>query len=97
MAKIAVCIAPRLVKYELAEEFSKNKKEKIPFDYLVIYQKSEKQDDSWKTIYNMGVYKQIGWYPIKWEENLNEILEFLWEETEEDNPRHMQIINWDEC
>jgi hypothetical protein len=46
MAKIIVCIAPRLVKLELTEEFNKNKKEKFPSDYLVIYQKSEKQDDS---------------------------------------------------
>ena len=96
MTTIAVCIAPRLVKLELAEEFNKNKKEKFPSDYLVIYQKSERQDDSWKTLYNVGVYKQVAWYPVKGEENLNEILEFLGEETQENNPRHMQIINGDD-
>lgn len=96
MATITICIAPRLVKLELTEEFRKNKKEKFPSDYLVIYQKKESQDDSWETLYSMGVYKQIGWYPIRGEENLNEILEFLGEEAIEWNPRHMQIINGDD-
>jgi hypothetical protein len=44
----------------------------------------------------MGVYKQVGGYPIRGDENLNEILSFLGEETQEDNPRHMQIINGDD-
>lgn len=46
MAKIRVCIAPRLVKYELLKEFQENKKQTFPSDYLAIYQKSDKQDDS---------------------------------------------------
>lgn len=96
MAMISVCIAPRLVKLELTEEFRKNKKERFPSDYLVIYQKAERQDDSWETLYSMGVYKQIGWYPIRGEENLNEILEFLGEEVDKDRPNHMQIINGDD-
>lgn len=46
MAKVRVCIAPRLVKYELLKEFQENKKQTFPSDYLAIYQKSDKQDDS---------------------------------------------------
>ena len=90
MAKIIVCIAPRLVKLELSEEFEKSKKEKFPSSYLAIHQKSDKQDDSWETIYNVGVYKQIGGYPVRWNENLNEILDFLGEQE------NMQIVDWDD-
>ena len=46
MAKIVVCIAPRLVKLELSEEFEKSKRERFPSSYLTIHQKSDKQDDS---------------------------------------------------
>lgn len=46
MAKIRVCIAPRLIKYELLKEFQENKKQTFPSDYLAIYQKSDKQDNS---------------------------------------------------
>lgn len=96
MWMITLCIAPRLVKNELADEFRKNKKERFPCDYLVIYQKSDKQDDTKDTIYNMWVYKQIGGYPIRWEENLNELLAFLSKEIDKDRPIHMQIVNWDD-
>ena len=65
MARIIVCIAPRLVKYELLKEFQENKKQTFPSDYLAIYQKSDSQDDSGETIYNVGVYKQIGGYPVR--------------------------------
>lgn len=90
MARIIVCISPRLVKLELLKEFEEDKGQAFPSDYLTIYQKSDNQDDSKETIYNVGVYKQIWGYPIRWDENLNEILDFLKEQ------KNIQIVNWDD-
>jgi hypothetical protein len=38
----------------------------------------------------VGVYKQIGGYPVRWNENLNEILNFLGEQE------NIQIVDWDD-
>lgn len=96
MAKVRVCIAPRLVKYELLKEFQENKKQTFPSDYLAIYQKSDKQDDSWETIYEIWVYKQVCWCPVRWDENLDELLDFLKRFNNKRKPRHVQIINADD-
>ena len=91
MATITVCIAPRLVKLELAKEFEEKENQAFPDNYITIYQKAKKQDDSWETIYHLGVYKQIGWYPVRGEKNLNEILDFI----KEKNPGCVQVVNTD--
>jgi len=51
MAKIKVCVAPRLVKRELNKEFEENKKAQFPTDYLVIHQEDKNKDDSGENLY----------------------------------------------
>jgi hypothetical protein len=53
MSRITVCIAPRLVKAELYEVFKENQKERFPSDFIVMYKKAERQDDSGETIYTI--------------------------------------------
>lgn len=95
MAKIRVCIAPRLVKGQISQEFEENKKAQFPSDYLIIYQKSPNQDDSGETLYDLGIYKQIEWYPIRGEENLKDILAFIRKHNSKKRPHHIQIIDAD--
>lgn len=95
MAKIRVCIAPRLVKAQMVAEFEENKKADFPCDYLIIYQKSPSQDDSGETLYNLAVYKQIEGYPIRGKESLKEILTFFKKHNSKKRPHHIQILDAD--
>lgn len=95
MATIRICIAPRLVKAQLGAEFEENKKADFPCDYLFIYMKDPKQDDSGETLYTLGVYKQIEGYPIRGEESLKEILTYVKQHNSKKRPQHIQILDAD--
>lgn len=95
MSRITVCIAPRLVKAELYEVFKENQKERFPSDFIVMYKKAERQDDSGETIYTIWVFQQIAWYPIRWEENLKDILWFIKKHKLKRKPNNIQFLDLD--
>lgn len=95
MAKIKICVAPRLVKRELNKEFEENKKAQFPTDYLVIHQEDKNKDDSGENLYIVWVYKQIGGYPIRGEKDLKEVLTYLKKHNSKKRPHHIQLLDAD--
>lgn len=68
---IAITYAPQFAKRLRAEEL----KDKNG-SFLVVYQQGE-GDSTGDKIYRLGLYKMVGYAPIRQEENLAEVLDFV--------------------
>ena len=92
MAKLMITLAGRFLARLFQEEIDKNKKEG---DYILFYQKHRTQDDSWETIYDACLYKQVAGGPIRWEDELKLVLDFV-KSKQRRKGQTFQIINTDE-
>lgn len=80
--KLTVTMAENLVKQLIWREI------KDDSNYLLVYQATDKLDDSWDRIYKIGLYEQVWYYPVR--KNINWIIDMC---TLMDN---VEIIDWDE-
>lgn len=80
--KLTVTMAENLVKQLIWREI------KDDSNYLLVYQATDKLDDSWDRIYKIGLYEQVWYYPVR--KNINWVIDMC---TLMDN---VQIIDWDE-
>lgn len=89
MSKITIQFATDFVKARLDEQI----KDKTG-DYILFYEKREKQDGDSETPYNLCLYEQKEWYIVS-ESSLQEILEFIDSKNKKRN-RKIQRIDVDE-
>ena len=81
---IAITYAPQFAKRLRAEEL----KDKNG-SFLVVYQQGE-GDSTGDKIYRLGLYKMVGYAPIRQEGNLADVLDFV-----ASNYKNVQILNAD--
>lgn len=81
--KLTVTMAENLVKQLISKEIKEDS------NYRLVYQATDKLDESWDTIYKIGLYEQVGYYPVR--NNIDWIIDMC---SDMDN---VEIINWDEC
>ena len=81
---ITITYDPKFAKRLRADEMEKEK----DASYLVIYQQGE-SDSTGDKIYHVWLYKQVWYAPIRQEENLAEVLDFVAKN------KSVQILNAD--
>lgn len=92
MAKLFITFAGKFLARLIQEEIDANKKEG---DYILFYQKHKTQDDSGKTIYDACLYKQVVGGPVRWEDELKIVLDFV-KSKKRRKGQALQILNADE-
>ena len=69
--KITITFAPEFVERHINSEIQDK-----DTNYICLYQKRERNDGDTEEVYNLWLYKQVGWYIVQ-ESWLKDILEFL--------------------
>lgn len=93
MAKLFIAMAGQFINRLIAEEIDADKKSG---DYVLFYQKRPQTDDLGENLYNVCLYKQVLGGPVRGEDELKLVLDFINKKRKTRKGQTFQLINADE-
>lgn len=103
MSKTYIAEAPQFINRCIQKEIDDEKAElkELKVDkwckptFFIMYQDAKLEDDTGETYYKVGLYKSLGGFTVRWDEDLKEVLKFLkWKQKLKG--LRIQILNCDE-